>query len=184
MLLGAPLNNLDVMGADMQNVYLNTPNREKHWIKAGSKSGQHEGKYYIVAKSLYGFKSTGASFRSFTTKILDNLGFRSWIADPDVWRRPTVKEDGIEYYEYVMTYVDDLIAISEYAKKTLQQVADTVELKNNKIEDPQSYLGAKLKYKVIDSICRWTVSSEDYINTDINTVDESLMKNTTRKLKK
>jgi len=177
MLLVAALNNLDVMGVDVQNAYLNAPNREKHWIKAGPEFGQYERKYYIVAKALYELKSAGASFRSFMAKILDNLGFRSCITDPDVWRRLAVKENGTEYYEYVMTYVDDLIAISDNAKKILQQVADMVKLKNNKIEAPQSYLGAKLKYKIIDGIGRWTVSCEDYVNAAINTVEESLKKN-------
>ena len=41
-----------------------------------------------------------------------------------------------------------------------------------------------MKYKIIDGIGRWTVSSEDYVNAAINIVEESLKKNPMRKLKK
>ena len=184
MLLVVALKNIDVMGADVQNAYLNIPNRENHWIKAGPEFCQHEGKYYIVAKALYGLKSIGASFRLFMAKILNNLGFRSCIADPYVWRRPAVKKDKTEYYEYIRTYVDDSIVVSEKTKRIPQQVVDIVKLKNDEIEAPQSNLGAKLRYKIIDDISRWTVSSEDYVNAAINTVEESLKKNPMRKLKK
>ena len=66
-----------------------------------------------MSNALYGLKSTGASFRSFLTKKIDLMGFTSCIADPDVWRRPATKENGEEYYEYIMTYVDDIVAIRE-----------------------------------------------------------------------
>ena len=117
-------------------------------------------------------------------KILDNLGFRSCIADPDVWRRPAVKECGTKYYEYVMTYVDDLIAISTNAKEILQQVAKLVKLKNDKIEPPSSYLGAKLAFKVMNGTGRWTVSSEEYLKAAVKNVEEVNKDNPLRKLKK
>ena len=41
-----------------------------------------------------------------------------------------------------------------------------------------------MKYKIIDGIGRWTVSSEDYVNAAINIVEELLKKNPMRKLKK
>ena len=56
MLLIAALNDLDVMGADVQNAYLNVPNREKHWINDGPEFGENRGRYFIVARALYGLK--------------------------------------------------------------------------------------------------------------------------------
>ena len=44
-------------------------------------------------------------------KRLDGIGFKSCHADPDVWLRPAVKPNGDEYYEYVLCYVDDILAI-------------------------------------------------------------------------
>jgi hypothetical protein len=34
------------------------------------------------------------------------------MTDPDVWMRAAAKSDGEKYYEYVMMYVDDILAIS------------------------------------------------------------------------
>eukprot|EP00980_Cylindrotheca_fusiformis_P022162 scaffold9066_cov80-Cylindrotheca_fusiformis.AAC.1 len=174
MLLVAALNGLDVQGADIQNAYLNAPNREKVWIRAGPEFGDDEGKCFIVTKALHGLKSAGSSFRAFLAKKLDELGFYSCPADPDVWRRPATRPDGTEYYEYVLTYVDDLIAISLEARVILEEVAGHVKLKNDKIEPPENYLGAKLVFKYKDGIGRWTISSEDHVKAAIKTVEASL----------
>ena len=91
-------------------------------MRAGPEFGELEGRYFIVSKALYGLKSAGASFRSFLAKRFDKMGFKSCIADPDVWRRPATKSNGDKYYEYIMTYVDDVIAISVDAKKILKEV--------------------------------------------------------------
>ena len=62
-----------------------------------------------------------------------------------------------------MTYVDNLIAVSQDAKKVLQDISQNIKLKNDKIEPPTNYLGAKLCAKVIDGVRRWTILSEDYV---------------------
>ena len=182
--LVAALNDLDVQGADIQNAYLIAPNKEKLWMKAGPEFGDHAGKYFVVARALYGLKSAGASFRSFLAKKLDEMNFKSCIADPDVWRRPAVKGDGTEYYEYVMTYVDDLIAVSEDAKRVLHEVSKNIKFKNDKIEPPTNYLGAKISNKTIDGTPRWTISSEDYVNAAIKNVEELVKKRPKYSLKK
>ena len=43
---------------------------------------------------------------------LDEIGFQSSPADPDVWLRPVVKFNGEEYYEWVLMYFDDILVIS------------------------------------------------------------------------
>ena len=100
------------MGADVQNSFLSADNLEKHWIRAGPKFGEEQGKVFIVVRALYGLKSASAAFRSFIAKKLDEIGFNSSPADPDVWLRPVIKSDGEEYCEYVLMYVDDILAIS------------------------------------------------------------------------
>ena len=168
----AALNGLDCQGADIQNAYLTAPNKEKLWIQAGTEFGESEGKFYVVAKALYGLKSAGASFRSFMAKKFDNMGFVSCIADPDVWRRAAVKDNGDEYYEYILTYVDDIIAISENAVKILEEVKQEVKLKNDRIEPPDIYLGAKLSLKNMDGVKRWTISSDNYVEAAVKNAEE------------
>ena len=45
-------------------------------------------------------------------KKLDEIGLKSSPVDPDVWLRPVIKPHGEEYYEYILVYVDNILAIS------------------------------------------------------------------------
>ena len=140
----AALNDLDLKEADIKNAFLTAPSKEKVWVRAGPEFGHLEGRVFIVKKALYGLKAAGASFRSCFTLRLDECGFKSSGGDPDVWLRPAVKADGEEFYEYVMSYVDNVIAVSMDAEATLRDIArDTFKYKNDVVEQPTSYLGAK-----------------------------------------
>jgi hypothetical protein len=44
-----------------------------------------------------------------------------------------------------MTYVDDLIAVGVHPKGTMDALGETFKFKNNKVERPENYLGAKIK---------------------------------------
>jgi hypothetical protein len=111
---------------------------------------------------------------------LDDFGFKSSQADPDVWLRPAIKPDDKAYYEYILVYVDDILSISIDAKTILEQMQ--FKFRNDKIEPPTSYLGARLKVKkTIDGVDCWTITSVDYVNAVIETV-EAAIKNTSHKL--
>ena len=72
---------------------------------------------------------------------LDEIGFQSSPADPDVWLRPAVKFNGEEYYEWFLMYVDDILAISMDPTAILKSMeGDTVKYKNGKIDPPEMYL--------------------------------------------
>ena len=118
----AALNDLEVQGSDVQNAFLSAKNLEKHWLRAGPEFGAEQGKVFIVVRALYGLKSASAAFRAFMARKLDEIGFQSSPADPDIWLRPAVKFNGDEYYEYVLIYVDDLLAISMGATAILKSM--------------------------------------------------------------
>jgi hypothetical protein len=181
LLTVAALNELDVLGADVQNAFLTAPNKEKVWMIAGPEFGADEGKTFIVVRALYGLKSASFSFRSYMAEKLTDLGFQSSLADPDVWLRAATKGDGEQYYEYVLMYVDDILAISYDPKAILEDVQRTFKLKNNKIEPPEFYLGAKLQEKPINNVRCWTVSSQDYVKAAVKNVEEAI-KNKGRRL--
>ena len=111
-LLIAGLNQLDVLSGDIQNAYLTAPNKEKIYCIAGPEFRPDEGKVMLITRALYGLKSAGAAFRLFLALTLDDMSFKPSQVDPDVWMRPATKPDGEEYYEYVLVYVDDILAIS------------------------------------------------------------------------
>ena len=177
LLLVAALNGLDVKGADVQNAFISAKNLEKHWMRAGTEFGPEQGKIFIVVRALYGLKSASAAFRSFMAKKLDEIGFQSCPADPDVWLRPAVKPNGGEYYEYVLMYVDDILSISMDPTTILMSMeGNTVKYKNGKIESPEMYLGAKLQEKELNGQLCWTISSTDYIKAAVQTVKDSVNK--------
>ena len=52
-----------------------------------------KGKVFIVVRALYGPKSSGTEFMEFLAERLDDMGFKSSIADPDIWMREATKSD-------------------------------------------------------------------------------------------
>ena len=104
----ASLNNLNVCACDIQNAYLQSPSSEKHYIICGPEFGiENVGKKAMIIRALYGGKSAGADYWRHVRKAMHELGFYSCKADPDVWIRPSIKEDGSDYYQYVLLYIDD-----------------------------------------------------------------------------
>ena len=149
-LLIAALNDLDIESADIENAYLTAPCREKCWTIGGDEFGSEKGSVFIIAKALYGLKSSGTAFRAFLAETLDEIGFKSSEADPDVWMKPAVKPDGEEYYEYILVYVDDILCISHKAKDTMLLIAKDFKFKKDEIRPPEIYLGARLERKILN----------------------------------
>ena len=180
MLTIAALNDLEILGADVQNAFITAPNKEKCWMRAGPEFGPDEGKVFIVTRALYGLKSASASFRAYMAEKLDSMGFKSSMTDPDVWLRPAIKHDG-EYYEYVLVYVDNILAISANPREILEEIQKMVKFKNDKIETPSTYLGGQFEEKQLNGHKCWTITSVDYIKAAIINV-KKLIANTRWKL--
>ena len=173
-LMIAALNDLQVMSCDIQNAYLTADCREKIWTYAGPEFGSEQGSMMFVRKALYGLKSSGAAFRAHLAETLHDIGFCSTRANPDVRRRPAKKVNGEEYYEYILCYVDDLLAISADVTKVLQGIQAVFKFKDDKIVRPEVYLGAQLDTMMIDGFDGWTMLSQKYVNAAIDNVEEVL----------
>ncbi len=129
-----------------------------------------------MKKALYGLKSAGAAFRALLAETLYDLGYVLTKADPDVWLRPAVKADGFKYYEMVLCYVDDVLSVSADPPKTLQGLQSTFKLKDDKIAEPDMYLGAQLGKMNVDGIDCWTMSAEKYVAASVKNIEETLAK--------
>jgi hypothetical protein len=175
-LLLAALNDLDIQSGDIENAYLTAPCRERCWTRAGPEFGHEQGKIFIVTQALYGLKSSGAAFRAFLAETLDKIGFKSSIADPDVWLRAATKPDGEEYYEYILCYVDDILSISHDAKATMKAIERDFKFKKNEIAPPEIYLGARLEEKRLNGRNVWTMTSKDYVKAAIENVEKRASK--------
>ena len=172
----AALNGLEVMACDIQNAYLTADCREKIWTRAGPEFGSESGTIMLIRKALYGLKSSGAAFRAHLAETLYDIGFVPTQADPDVWRRPAVKEDGFEYYEYMLCYVDDILAISHKAKDVLKAVQTVFKLKDDRIEPPDMYLGATLSTMEDNGCQGWSMTSDKYVKAAVENVELELLK--------
>jgi hypothetical protein len=140
----AALNDVDILAADIGNAYLNADAREKVHTTLGIEFGQNmAGKTAILCKALYGLKSSGAAWRAHLANTLHDLQYRSSLADPDIWMRPSVKRNGEHYYEYVAVYVDDILVISESPKQTMDCLSKLYRLKEGSVGKPTQYLGPR-----------------------------------------
>ena len=104
------------------------------------------------------------------------MGFKSSIAEADVWMREATKSDSEEYYKYILVYVDDLLAISSDARLVILEVAEKFKLKKDKIDQPEIYLGGRLAKKSLNGKEIWTISSVGYVKSIIKNVKVRIVK--------
>jgi len=180
----AALNDVNLLATDIGNAYLNAPAREKVYTTAGPEFGpEMEGKSVLIVRALYGLKSSGAAWRAHLANTLQQLGYKSCLADPDVWFRPAVKDDGFQYYEYVLVYVDDLLVLSHQGDKTMKALEDFYRLKDG-FTEPTRYLGAEVKkWHFPQDVTKhyWALSSAQYVKEAIKNI-EAHLKTKDRKL--
>ncbi|MGH7973897.1 MAG: reverse transcriptase domain-containing protein, partial [bacterium] len=165
----AALNDLDVKVTDIGNAYLNAKTTEKVYSVAGPEFREFEGHIVIVVRALYGLKSAGASWRAHLAVTLRELGFKSSLGDPDVWLRSAVKDDGTEYYEYILVYLDDLLIISAKSDNILTYLSKYYRLKD--MGSPTRYLGATIgRYRDINMDC-WYISAKEYLEKALPVIE-------------
>jgi Reverse transcriptase (RNA-dependent DNA polymerase) len=169
----AALNDIDLMMFDVGNAYLNAATTEKLYTIAGKEFGpDEEGKLMIIRRALYGLKSSGAAYRAHFAATLTELNFVSCKADPDVWMRPATKDDGFQYYEYILTYVDDCLIVSHQPQVIIDILQGEYKYRLKDIGPPTRYLGAEIgKYQFADGNIAWYMSAQQYLKQAINEVE-------------
>ena len=173
----AALNDIDICAADILNAYLQAPSSKKHYIICGLEFGlENVGKRAKIVRALYGGKTSGRDFRNHLRSCMDHLEFESCKADPDVWRRPSVKSDGTEYYEYALLYVDDVLMVSENAEVVLRkEIGKYFTLKKESIGMPDIYLGGKVSQVVLNNGAKaYSFSSAQYVKAAVDNVEKYL----------
>jgi hypothetical protein len=172
----AALNDLDILSCDISNAYLNAPCREKIWFVAGPEFGSKQGQVVKVVRALYGLKSSGAAWRNYLQQsILEDLQFEPTIADPDVYRRRSRKPSGMEYWELLLVYVDDILIISHEPNTHLDKLQ---HFTMSAAGTPDRYLGANIRKVTIPGddtgLEYWSMSSHAYVKNAVENVKELL----------
>ena len=81
----------------------------------------------------------------------------------------------------LLCYVDDVLSISEEPLKTMKGIQRTFKLKDDKIAEPEDYLGASLaKMMMSDGSNCWSMSSEKHVKAAVANVEEKLSKSEKR----
>ena len=133
----AAMNNLQCCAGDVGNAFLYGKTREKVYIIAGPEFGDDAGKRMIIDRGLYGLKTSSARFHEHLSAKLRSMNFKPSLADADLWMR-----DAGDHYEYVATYVDDLLVWSRDCDSIIDTVKDQYILKG--VGSPDYYLGGNV----------------------------------------
>jgi hypothetical protein len=117
------------------NAILYGKTKEKLYKSAGPEFGVDlHGKDLIIYKSVYGLKTSDARFHEHLSESLLRLWFKKTKHDPDLWM-----VDKLSHYEYLATYVDDILIWSKDPMSVIKALEKTYMLKTVGI--PEYYLG-------------------------------------------
>ena len=131
---------LSCCACDIGNAFLYGKTKEKVYITAGPEFGASlHGKNLIIDKSLYGLKTSAARFHEHLAESLLRLGFKKTKHDPDLWMR-----DKSSHYEYLATYVDNILIWSKDPMAVIKSLKKTYLLKGVGI--PEYYLGGNVEF--------------------------------------
>jgi Reverse transcriptase (RNA-dependent DNA polymerase) len=125
---------------DIGNAFLYGKTKEKVYITKGPDFGEKlSGKNLIVVKSLHGLKTSAARFHEHLAESLLRIGFKKTKYDSDLW---TV--DISSHYEYLATYVDDILIWSKDPMAVFKFLEKIYLLKN--VGTPEYYLGGNVEF--------------------------------------
>ena len=129
-LLIAALNELDMSCCDIGNAYLNAVYRDKLWTVAGSEFGSEKRSVMIIARILYGLKSSGVAWRARLAKTMKTLRYTLTQANQDLWLKRGVKPNRQEYYYYMLVYVDDVLHVHHNPEIDMKLLSSFYRLKD------------------------------------------------------
>ena len=162
----AAINGLQVCAADIGNAFLYGKTREKVFVIAGKEFGaEMAGAPLIIDRGLYGLRSSSARFHEHLSAKLRALGYRPSKADTDFW----IKECP-DHYEYIATYVDDVLVYSKRPLDVIKALQEDYILKG--IGIPRYYLGGDIlqldgAWSSNGSQVKTALSAETYIDNAI-----------------
>ena len=121
----------------MGNAFLYGKTREKVYIRAGREFGDDAGRQLIIDGGLYGLKTSAARFHEHLSQKLRSMGYTPSKADTDFW----IKRVN-DHYEYIATYVDDVLVYSRDPESVIRELQCDYVLKG--IGQPRYYLGGDI----------------------------------------
>ena len=174
----ATLHGLDLNAADIKNAYLQAPITEKYWTRCGPEfEPELERNVAYIVRALYVTKCARRDFRNHLHECMNMLGYSSCIADPDLWIREAVGDDRNNYYEYMLLYMDDCLAVSQNPKKQLMEIDKYFLLNPASIGPLKMYLRAKVsKVQLPNGVEVYAMSMSQSVQEAVKNVEGYLRK--------
>jgi hypothetical protein len=94
---------------------------------------------------LYGLRSLGACWRNHLADTIQRMGFSACLADGKVRLRSGIKPGGAQYYEYILVYVNNILAILLDPWSIMDALFEHYALKAGIIRAPKEYLGSDVQ---------------------------------------
>lgn len=88
----------------------------------------------------------------FFLKTLATMGYKLYLANPDVFMKPTmIDHKGNKYWSYMLVYVDDCLLVHYNPDPVMEELKTHYTLKNDAHGPPDQYLGANVElYQMAD----------------------------------
>ena len=131
----------------------------------GSRVWGKTGESDVIVRALYWLKSVGVSFRAHLEQCMQELGYCSCDADPDLWMKAPYPGCGqAAPRKLISCYVDDILCIQHESDDVLNKLNRYVPLKPGSVGSPDMYLGMKLKLMQLhNGIWAWSMSPSKYV---------------------
>ena len=103
---------------------------------------------------------------------MEYLGFSPCKADADILMRKAKRADNTDYWEYVLLYVNDYLAILVNPESIVRdEIRKYFLMKEASIGEPVVYFGGKVRKVESETgeLC-WTFSSSQYVREACNNV--------------
>jgi hypothetical protein len=110
------------------------------------------------------------------------MGFSACLVNGDVWLRPAIKPYGAQYYEYILVYVEDILAISLDPQSIMDTLSERYTLKAGSVRGRKEFLGSVIQnfnVQCSDSTgptlqSYWSMSARTYIKRAVTKVKRTL----------
>ena len=105
---------------------------------------------------------------------MNNLGYKSLLADPDIWMKPAITKDRRPYYKYVLVYVDNIICILDDPLRFMHQLNQVPYPLKGDNTPPTLYLGSTISWYNENGYSCWAMSAKKYLEGAIAIVEERI----------
>ena len=106
------------------------------------------------------------------------LGYKPCLADPELWLKPEVRDNGVDYYSYILCYFCDILVVHHNSSPASDSIDQFTKLKEGSLGDSDIYLGAKFKkVQISNDVWCWSLSQSKYVQEAVQNRQNHLKEN-------